>query len=110
MGGRRYDGGIPRDGGIPWDALPPPDGGPLMTCVNCVGSWCQEPVQACLAGPVCLNGIACTVLRCAEGDLGCVLGCFDGDLAAAVTGVKAVGCVASQCGTTCLSVLPIPIE
>ncbi len=96
-----YD--APSEGGVPWDALPS-EGGPLVDCLTCARDFCSGPVDACVANPVCLNGIFCTLLTCGS-SRACMVACFNGDLLAINAGMNAAICMVSSCGERCLSAI-----
>lgn len=84
-------------------------GGILPTeCLICAGTQCPDAV-ACLADPVCRDGLLCAVTGCISGgqpDVMCMLDCFDGDISAAIAAAQGLYCIIQNCRDECASVLP----
>ena len=76
-------------------------------CLSCVGQNCPQALQ-CLTDPTCAQGVFCTVQTCLSGgipDFICALNCFNGDVSAATLALQSVGCIFTQCGSECASIL-----
>jgi hypothetical protein len=93
----------------PGDAGRDTGGGPLM-CLTCIQQQCGMQVFACFQNTTCRTTLQCVLTTCLGGGGGinpqCALMCANGDITALQDILNIVTCIGTNCGQSCVGVLP----